>query len=71
MSRINEETDNICPDCGHEPHDTCHVFSCPKKATSLTPDSIWHSPREAAVFLGLEVETSADDENNEQNNGDD
>ena len=67
MSRINEELDNICPDCGQ----TCHVFSCPEKATSLTPESLWHSPREAAVFLGLEVETSADDENNEQNNGDD
>lgn len=70
MSRINEETTDTCPQCGNGPHDTNHVFSCPDKPTSLTPESLWNSPREVAAFLGLEIELNSEDENNEQNNGD-
>ena len=53
MSRINPEVANICPTCNSTPHDVRHLFSCPGNPTTLTTDSLWSSPIEAANFRNI------------------
>ena len=33
-----------CPLCGHDNHDTRHLFQCPVIPTSLVPDDLWRNP---------------------------
>ena len=40
-----------CPMCGHERHDTQHLFECPQMPTELTPIHLWRSPAEVADLL--------------------
>ncbi len=53
LSRINEDFQNVCPNCNQTPHDTKHIFNCPVKPTTLTVKSLWEKPIEAAAFLEL------------------
>ena len=61
MSIYDNNIQDLCPDCGHSPHNTPHLFACPAKPTSLTVKSLWQKPIEAANFLGLPVEELADE----------
>ena len=54
--RIDPSSSEGCPDCGQVPHDSLHLFNCPKKPTSLAVDSLWTAPIDAAKFLGLDIE---------------
>ena len=63
MSRIREDTPDTCQLCGLGPHDTRHLFSCTEKPTTLTPKDLWIKPREVAAFLGLDTDTTADENN--------
>lgn len=53
MNRIDKEVKDECPDCGATPHDTRHLFECPRRPTTLTPESLWTEPVAAAAFLEL------------------
>ena len=53
LSRIREDTDDICPDCNAPNYTTNHLFNCPSKPTPLTALSLWTNPKDAATFLGL------------------
>ena len=56
MSRIDEDHfQDKCPKCSTSPHDTPHLFNCPKDPTDLVPTSLWLHPKEAARFLQLDV----------------
>ena len=54
MNRIGQADNDACPNCGHRPHDTGHLFACPNKPTDLTVVSLWSDPVGSAVFLGLD-----------------
>ena len=40
-----------CPLCGHENHDTVHLFQCPALPTSLVPDALWSNPAAAGRLV--------------------
>ena len=61
MSIYDNNIQDLCPDCGHSPHNTPHLFECPAKPTNLTVKSLWQQPIEAANFLGLQREENADE----------
>jgi hypothetical protein len=52
LARI--DTPDLCPDCNQGPHDVHHLFNCPMKQTTLTVESLWKNPVEAAKFLNLQ-----------------
>lgn len=60
-SRIDESVENKCPKCGHVPHNTQHLFSCPEDQTDLTVLDLWRKPVQTAAFLGLERRATDDD----------
>ena len=68
MSRIEEDRfEDKCPKCSISPHDTPHLFNCPKDPTDLVPTSLWLHPKEAARFLQLDVgEEDVDDDMKEE-----
>ena len=53
FSRIKDDTPDACLDCGSWPHNTEHLFKCPRKPTTLDVRSLWDKPVAAATFLGL------------------
>ena len=53
MYKIGQTDSDACPNCGHRPHDTRHLFACPNKPTDLTVVSLWSDPVGSAMFLGL------------------
>ena len=53
LHRIDDRIPDTCPLCGMAHHDTKHLFECPANPTSLTTESLWTKPQEAAAFLGL------------------
>ena len=57
MSRINEEIENICPNCNNPGHTTQHLFDCAANTTDLTVDALWKQPVETSTFLRLEDDT--------------
>ena len=54
LHRIDPETEDKCPDCGHTPHDTNHLFNCPDKPTVLQVTDLWTQPTLAKNFLNLD-----------------
>ena len=60
LNRIDPNKTALCPDCHVEVHTTEHLFSCTAKQTNLTTRSLWERTREAAIFLGLEVDEPED-----------
>ena len=59
--RIDENIEDKCPLCNLTPHDTSHLFCCPANPTSLTTESLWNDPVEAATFLKLDSDQEIDD----------
>ena len=53
MSRIDEEIQDICPNCDSSPHNSNHLFNCPANPTNLNVSSLWTKPKDAAIFLNL------------------
>ena len=41
----------LCPLCSTQPHDTKHLFQCPKIPTQLTPLDLWTHPTETSQLL--------------------
>ena len=60
LARINEDIEDVCPDCNEPGHTTEHLFDCKAKPTNLTTESLWNEPMEAANFLGL-IDQEPDD----------
>ena len=52
-SRIDPTIADLCPVCSLGPHDTQHLFMCPKKPAPVGVESLWLDPVSAAQFLGL------------------
>ena len=48
------------------PHDTPHLFNCPKDPTNLDPTSLWLRPKEATRFLQIEVGDEEEDEDTKE-----
>ena len=40
-----------CPLCGHQNHDTQHLFNCPAVPTTLTPEDLWRNPEGAGRLV--------------------
>ena len=40
-----------CPLCGHDNHDTAHLFQCPSVPTNLIPDELWRNPTGAGRLV--------------------
>ena len=59
MNRIDPTAHNHCHDCGHSPRDTNHLFICPSKPTTLTIESSWTVPTEAAKHLKLAIDKTS------------
>ena len=55
LARINPEHQNICQKCNLPGHTTNHLFNCPTNPTNLDVRSLWTNPKEAAMFLELDV----------------
>ena len=60
LNRIDPNKTALCPDCHVEVHTTEHLFSCTAKPTNLTAKSLWEKPKEAAIFLGLDINEPED-----------
>jgi hypothetical protein len=60
LARINEDIEDVCPDCNEPGHTTEHLFDCKAKPTNLTTESLWNEPMEAANFLGI-IDQEPDD----------
>ena len=54
LYRIDDNIEDKCPLCKQTPHDTVHLFNCPKNPTQLTVLSLWTQPVLAANFLKLD-----------------
>ena len=48
---IDRAQDDVCPDCGNQPHTTSHLFDCHAHPTRLTTESLWTDPWAAARFI--------------------
>uniref|UniRef100_A0A8D8WGE2 Uncharacterized protein n=2 Tax=Cacopsylla melanoneura TaxID=428564 RepID=A0A8D8WGE2_9HEMI len=55
-SRIDPTVDDKCPTCNTAEHTVQHLFQCPAKPTTLTPESLWTNPVGVAAFMELESE---------------
>ena len=56
MNRIEPTARNHCHNCGQSPLDTHHLFDCPSKPATLTVDSLWTAPTEAAKHLKMAID---------------
>lgn len=65
-SRIEPTIPNTCPACQRGPHDVNHLFDCRANPTRLTPTSLWTHPAEVAQFLGLDLDESAEQNEEEE-----
>ena len=54
--RLNNEIQDICPECFSPSHTTSHLFECTANPTSLDVTSLWTNPIDAAKFLKLDVD---------------
>ena len=54
MSRIDPSIQDVCPRCDLSPHNTQHLFNCPRNPTTLTKTDLWTRPKLAAEFLQLD-----------------
>ena len=54
MSRIDKDISDVCPKCNMTPHDTLHLFNCPRNQTELSPTKLWTEPQKVAKFLKLD-----------------
>ena len=59
MNRIDPTARNHCHNCGQSPHDTHYLFDCPSKPTTLTVESLWTAPTEAAKHLYLAIDETS------------
>ena len=59
MNRIDPTTRNHCHNCGQSPHDTHHLFDCPSKPNTLTVESLWSAPTEAAKHLNMAIDETS------------
>ena len=55
--------ENKCPKCQNTPHDTIHLFNCPRNPTTLEPIDLWTQPAEVSIFLKLDEEECTQPEN--------
>ena len=53
ISRISEDVQDKCSECGSTPHDTAHLFACTANPTALTPLDLWKNPQRCSIFLKL------------------
>ena len=51
--RLNNNIPDVCPSCYIGPHTTDHLFNCRVHPTSITIESLWENPEEAAKHLQL------------------
>ena len=51
LHSIGAAEDPRCPLCGHEAHNTAHLFVCPNIETQLTPVDLWRRPTQSAELL--------------------
>ena len=51
LHSIGAAEDPRCPLCGHDGHNTAHLFSCPEMQTELTPIDLWRHPVLVAELL--------------------
>ena len=42
--RLKQTDSSSCPDCGMDPQDVPHLFTCTTHPTTLTPESLWNRP---------------------------
>ena len=54
MSRIDEEIEDVCPNCNNPGHKKQHLFECQANTTELTVDALLKQPVDASAFLKLE-----------------
>ena len=54
LHKLDENIKNECSLCKSTPHDTVHLFNCPKNPTHLDVLSLWTQPVLAANFLNLD-----------------
>lgn len=52
-ARLDPSVRDMCPDCGESPHNTQHLFNCPKHPADLNVKALWDDDEQAARFLGL------------------
>ena len=47
LHKITPETHPTpnCPQCHSQPHETRHIFGCPRLLTDLGPEALWDNPR--------------------------
>ena len=50
-ARLDPSIPDQCPKCKISPHDTNHLFICPKAGTSLSPRDLWDQPGKVLDFL--------------------
>ena len=50
-ARLDPSIPDQCPKCKISPHDTNHLFICPKAGTSLSPRDLWAQPGKVLDFL--------------------
>ncbi|MEL7523123.1 MAG: hypothetical protein AAGJ80_16170, partial [Cyanobacteria bacterium J06553_1] len=51
LHSIGAAEDPRCPLCGHDGHNTAHLFSCPEVQTELMPIDLWYRPVLVAELL--------------------
>ena len=51
LHHIAVAEDPSCPLCGHNEHNTAHIFACPQIPTELTPQDLWHNPVQVAQLI--------------------
>jgi hypothetical protein len=52
--RIDPNTANNCGLCSGTPHDSKHLFNCPRNPTDLSISDLWSKPVQTANFLKLD-----------------
>ena len=52
--RIDPNTANSCGLCSGTPHDSKHLFNCPRNPTDLSIFDLWSKPVQTANFLKLD-----------------
>ena len=52
LHKITPETHPTpnCPLCSSQPHDTLHIFGCPRLPTDLGPEALWNDPGPAGLL---------------------
>ena len=49
--KIGKVANDSCPECRLFSNSVDHIFNCPAHPTNLSPEDLWHQPREVASHL--------------------